>query len=253
MVYPSIRLCRLSGQAVEPTPLSQLLHFFVPGVLAARIAKLLRFHPVGMLLPIFGGRVIPIFAIVALQRNDFAHSFSLRLLDNLRDGACADRMAAFADREAQPLLQRYRRDQTDFRRYVVSRHHHFYSRRQLYISGYVRGPEIKLRPVSREEWRVPPAFFLRQYVRFRLELRVRRDRSWLAQHLPAFYFFLLRAAQQQSHVIARHAFVQQLAEHFDSRHYSLHRRTESYNLYFFPYLHLAALHPPGYHRAASRN
>jgi hypothetical protein len=66
MVYPSARLHRPSGQAVEPTPLSQLLHFFVTRVLAARIAKLLRFHPVGMFLPILGGRVIPVFAIVAL-------------------------------------------------------------------------------------------------------------------------------------------------------------------------------------------
>jgi hypothetical protein len=45
----------------------------VARVLAARIAKFLRFHPVGMLLPILGGGVIPVFAIVALQRNDFAH------------------------------------------------------------------------------------------------------------------------------------------------------------------------------------
>jgi hypothetical protein len=45
----------------------------VARVLAARIAKLLGFHPVGMLLPILGGGVIPVFAIVALQRNDFAH------------------------------------------------------------------------------------------------------------------------------------------------------------------------------------
>jgi hypothetical protein len=45
----------------------------VSGVLAARLAKLLRFHPVGMLLPILGGCVIPVFAIVALQRYDFAH------------------------------------------------------------------------------------------------------------------------------------------------------------------------------------
>jgi len=45
-------------------------------VLAARIAKLLRLHPVGMLLPILGGRVIPVFAIVALQSDDFAHRFN---------------------------------------------------------------------------------------------------------------------------------------------------------------------------------
>jgi uncharacterized protein involved in response to NO len=45
----------------------------VTGVLAARVAKLLRLHPVGMLLPILGGRVVPVFTIVALQRYDFAH------------------------------------------------------------------------------------------------------------------------------------------------------------------------------------
>ena len=42
-------------------------------VLAARVAKLLRLQPVGMFLPILGGRVIPVLAIVALQRDDFAH------------------------------------------------------------------------------------------------------------------------------------------------------------------------------------
>jgi hypothetical protein len=42
-------------------------------VLAAGLAKFLRFQAVGMLLAILGGRVIPVFAIVALQRNDFAH------------------------------------------------------------------------------------------------------------------------------------------------------------------------------------
>jgi hypothetical protein len=66
MVYPSARLRRPSGQAVEPTPLSQLLHFLVTRVFAARVAKLLGLHPVGMLLPIFGGCVIPVLAIVAL-------------------------------------------------------------------------------------------------------------------------------------------------------------------------------------------
>jgi hypothetical protein len=45
-------------------------------VLAARIAELLRFHPVGMLLPILGGRIVPVFAIVALQCNDFSHRFN---------------------------------------------------------------------------------------------------------------------------------------------------------------------------------
>src|SRR5882672_8586193 len=175
------------------------------------------------------------------------------LLDNLRDGACADCVATFADREPQPLLQRHRCDQTDFRRHVIPRHHHFYSRRQLHISRYVRRPKVKLRTVPREERRVSPPFFLRQYVRFRLEFRVWRDRRRLAQHLPPLHFFLLRAPQQQPHVVSRQPFVQQLPEHLDARHHSLHRRSESYNLHFFSHLHLAPLHTARHHRPASRN
>jgi hypothetical protein len=55
----------------------------VSGVLPARLAKFLRFQPVGMFLPVLGGRVIPVFAIVALQRNDFAHKISSTLLPEI--------------------------------------------------------------------------------------------------------------------------------------------------------------------------
>jgi hypothetical protein len=61
----------------------------VTRVLAARIAKLLRFHPVGMFLPILGGRVIPVFAIVALQRDDFSHGCSV-LIDQSLNPTVAD-------------------------------------------------------------------------------------------------------------------------------------------------------------------
>ena len=43
------------------------------GMLPARIAELRRFEPVLMLFPVLRGRIVPVFAIVALQRNDFAH------------------------------------------------------------------------------------------------------------------------------------------------------------------------------------
>jgi hypothetical protein len=46
----------------------------VPSLLPAGIAKLLGLHPVGMLFPVFRGRVIPVFAIIALQCDDFAHA-----------------------------------------------------------------------------------------------------------------------------------------------------------------------------------
>jgi hypothetical protein len=62
-----------------------LLHFLVRRLLPARIAKLLRFHPFGMLLLILRSRVVAVFAIAALQRNDFAHeSKSLQIFKNFK-------------------------------------------------------------------------------------------------------------------------------------------------------------------------
>src|SRR5256886_1875980 len=93
-----------------------------------------------------------------------------KLLEDFGDGAGAHRVPAFADGEAQPLLQGHRRDQSDLRRDVVPRHHHLHPRRQLHISGHVRRTKIKLRPVAGEKRRMPPPLFLRQYIRLRLEL-----------------------------------------------------------------------------------
>jgi hypothetical protein len=45
----------------------------VPGVLAARIAKLPSLDALGVLLLVLGRRVVAVFAIAALQRNDFSH------------------------------------------------------------------------------------------------------------------------------------------------------------------------------------
>jgi hypothetical protein len=50
-----------------------LFHLFVPSVLAARIAKLLRLQTVGVLLLIFRRRVVAVLALPALQRNGFPH------------------------------------------------------------------------------------------------------------------------------------------------------------------------------------
>jgi hypothetical protein len=54
--------------------LNSLLNFLMSRVLPARIAELRRLEPVLMLLPVLGRRVVPVLAIVALQRNDFSHS-----------------------------------------------------------------------------------------------------------------------------------------------------------------------------------
>jgi hypothetical protein len=41
---------------------------------SARIAELLRLHPIGMLLFVLCRGVISVLAIIALQRDDLAHS-----------------------------------------------------------------------------------------------------------------------------------------------------------------------------------
>jgi hypothetical protein len=48
----------------------------VPGVLAARIAKLPSLDAFGVLLLVLGRRVVAVFAIAALQRNDFSHDLN---------------------------------------------------------------------------------------------------------------------------------------------------------------------------------
>src|SRR6476661_4623242 len=100
----------------------------------------------------------------------------ISLLQNLGDDAGAHGPPTLADREAQPLVHRDRRDQLDRHLDVVPRHHHLHPRRQLHRPRHVRRPEVELRPVPLEERRVPPPLFLRQHVHLRLEVRVRRDR-----------------------------------------------------------------------------
>jgi hypothetical protein len=50
----------------------QLLNFFMRRMLAASAAEFLQFHTVRRRLPILGRRIVPLFAITALQRNDFS-------------------------------------------------------------------------------------------------------------------------------------------------------------------------------------
>src|SRR5207245_287626 len=133
------------------------------------------------------------------------------LLPNLRDHPRTHRAAALADREAQLLLHRDRRDQLDRHLRVVPGHHHLHPRRQLHRPRHVRRPEVELRPVPLEEGRVPPPLLLRQHVHLALKLRVRRDRLRLRQHHPPLHLVLLHAAQQQPHVVPPLPLLQELA------------------------------------------
>src|SRR6266404_8969278 len=173
------------------------------------------------------------------------------LRNNLRDRAGAYRMPTFANREPQALFHRHRSDQLDHQAHVVSRHHHLRARRQLRHARHVRRSQIKLWTISLKERRMTSAFFLRQDIDLSLELGVRRDRSTLCQHHPALDVFLRNAAQQQASVVARHAFVQLLLEHFDAGHNRLAGLAESDNLRFLADLHLATLDTTGDHCTAT--
>jgi hypothetical protein len=61
------------------TLIGSSLRFFVGRVLAARTAELLGLDAFRVLLLVFRGGVVAIFAITTLQGNDFAH-FSIPLL-----------------------------------------------------------------------------------------------------------------------------------------------------------------------------
>src|SRR5262245_48634709 len=156
--------------------------------------------------------------------------FSGPLLEDLRDDAGADGAAALADRKPQTLFHRDRGDQLHLHLDVVPRHHHLGVRRQLHRARHVRRAEVKLRPIPLEERRMPPALFLRQDVHLALELRVRRDRARLRQHLPTLHLLALRAPQQHPDVVAGAPLIEELPEHLHTRADRLLRGPKTHDL-----------------------
>ena len=121
------------------------------------------------------------------------------------------------------------------------RHHHLLVLGQLHRPRHVGRAEVELRPVVVEERRVAAAFFLAQHVDLGREVGVRLDAAGLAQHLAALHVFALGAAQQDAHVVARLALVEQLAEHLDAGAGGLLRRGDADDLDFLADLDDAAL------------
>src|SRR5580658_4265728 len=135
------------------------------------------------------------------------------LLDDLGDDPGAYGPAALADREPEAFLHGDRLDQVDVHVGPVARHDHLGAFRQVHHAGHVGGPEVELRTVVVEERRVPPALVLGQDVDLALELGVRGVGARLDHDLAALHLLALDAAQQQAHVVAGLAVVEDLAEH----------------------------------------
>ena len=95
------------------------------------------------------------------------------------------------------------------------------------------------------------ALFLLQHIYLTLELGVGGDGAGLHQHHAALDVLLLDAAQQQAHVVAGHALVEQFAEHLHTGDDGLAGVPNTHNLDFLAHLHLAALDPAGGHGATT--
>src|SRR6056297_1238302 len=180
-------------------------------------------------------------------------AISVRLFNDFRHHAGADRATTLTDGEPEPVLHGDRRDQLHLHLHVVARHHHLGTLRQLHRARHVRRAEVELRPVTLEERRVTTALLLRQDVHLGLELRVRRDRTRLRQHLAALHLVTLRAPEQHPHVVARLTLVQQLPEHLHARAGGLRRILDTHDLHLVTHLDDAPLDTARDHRAATRN
>src|SRR6056297_451965 len=174
-------------------------------------------------------------------------------LDDLCHDAGADGTTAFTDGEAQTIVHGDRVDQRHHHVDVVPRHDHLDALRQLTGARHVRRAEVELRAVPLEERRVPATLVLGQHVYLGLELRVRRDRARLRQHLTTLHIVAFGATQQHAHVLPRTAFVQKLPEHLDARHRRLGRVADADDGNLVTDLHNPALDTPRHHRAAARD
>src|SRR5258705_9975997 len=155
-------------------------------------------------------------AVACLSTTPLLH-YRSDLFQNLRNYSRSDRLAALADSKPDAFVHGDRLRQFDRNPRVVTRHAHFCAAQQIRRAGNVRRAEVKLRPVSAEKRRMAATFLFAQDVNLGFELRVRRDRAWLRQHLPALNFFALHTTQQAANVVAGLSLIERLVEHFDAR------------------------------------
>src|SRR5690606_14194170 len=113
--------------------------------------------------------------------------------------------------------------------------------------------EVELRTIALEERRMTATFFLRHNVHHGGELGLRLDRTGLGQSLTTLDVFTLGAAQQNTHVIASLALIEQLAEKFQAPAGGLDRTAHTYDFDFFATLVAASLDSTCHYRSATRD
>ena len=128
-------------------------------MLPAVTAVLAELQPLGGLLLVLGGGVVPPLAIGTLENDVVSHCL-LFLFDDFGDGSGTDGTASFADSETKTFFHSDLVDKLHFDGNVITRHHHFNTCRKLTLASYVRSAEIELRAIFVKEWRVTTTFFL---------------------------------------------------------------------------------------------
>src|SRR5690606_2448091 len=78
-------------------------------------------------------------------------------------------------------------------------------------------------------------------------------RVWLAQYLATLNFVTLGTTKQNTHVLTRTTFVEQLAEHFNTGTGSFGGVFQTNDCDLFTYFNNTALHTTSYHSTATRD
>src|SRR6187200_3028711 len=126
----------------------------------------------------------------------------LYLLRDLGDDAGADRATTLADGEPKSLVHGDRLDQLHRHLRVVARHDQLLALRERDLARHVRRAEVELRAVLGEERRVAATLLLAEDVDLSVEVRVRRDRAGLREHLATLDLLALDTAEQRARVVA---------------------------------------------------
>mmetsp|Transcript_7619 Transcript_7619/g.11430 ORF Transcript_7619/g.11430 Transcript_7619/m.11430 type:complete len:201 (+) Transcript_7619:36-638(+) len=165
------------------------------------------------------------------------------LFKDLGNDASPNRPSTLPDREPQPFLNGNGVNERNVQRGVVPGHDHLRALRQLYRARDVGRPHEELRPVVREERRVPPTLVLRQDVDLGLEGLVALHRARFVQHLAPPNVVPFQPSQKGPDVVPRLSLVQHLLEHFDAGACGLYHVFYSTKLHIVPDLNNPCFNP----------
>src|SRR5262249_24818399 len=136
---------------------------------------------------------------------------------------------------------------------IISRHHHLHSLGKVHGPRHVRGSEIELGTVTREERGVPSTLFLGENIDLRLELGVRSDRSRFTDDLSSLDVLPLNTTEEKSGVIPSHHKIALLAELLGIGADRASGGSETYDLDRLSNLESSSLHPSGGNRSTTGN